>query len=343
MAKTTHTWQGKPADDPINLPEYSSRSDLNLLPASRWVWVFLAPVFLASGLLALKLAKNGLVLGIGVVLIVLAVSQVVAAIGMFRLHARGKQLRRRFGDHPWTRDYPWDPTGHSDGTLKTTIRYIVAGLVFFAVFNVPLILRFTGVMGVVRTSGMGIGHASHPGVSPPVALVVICSLISLGFLYGMAILKSWRYLKFGSSRLVFQRVPYILGESFEAQLIPGRSIGEYDKMQFTLRCIQPVRQIIGRGKERKILTVFQPLYADRLELGKGQWRTGMPPLAMKFTLPDQKELTTKISSPMADMQEEENPQPLGMKCYWELEARASIPGLDYKASFLVPIYDGAGK
>src|SRR5438034_1055922 len=78
------------------------------------------------------------------------------------------------------------------------------------------------------------------------------SLLSVAFLYHFFIKKSAHYFKFGSSRLVFQRVPYVLGELFEAQLVPGRSLGAYDRMQFTLRCI-------------KLTSEHHVLYADRFE------------------------------------------------------------------------------
>ena len=288
----------------------------------------LAPVFIFGGFCLIAMGPNQALQIIGWVAVVFGGMYLDGFIRAIGLLIRWWRLSRQFPNQPWAKDYLWDPTGQTDSALGMTIRYAIFGISMFMLSNITTLVTIGGRI---------------PATPANIGYCVLGFLISLVFLYFLFIRKSWHYLKFGASRLIFQRIPYVLGEPFEAQLIPDRSIRAYKKMQFTLRCIQLAAAPDGPLAK----PIFNPrghswpqvMHADRVELENGSWLKGMPPLTIKFPLPD-KRIPTSISAPMASMVDtgEINPRPLGRR-YWELEVRASVPGMDYKAAFLVPIYD----
>jgi hypothetical protein len=320
--------------DALMLREYVSRPDL-VQPGSQWWWACLAAVFLPAGLAIVLIApeltgKVGVIRGIGVTFILIGLSQLDTAIRALRLKGRERRLRRQFGNAPWTRHYPWDATGHSDGSWSMMLRHASAGLFFFAMCNAGGVMMLTGYL---------------PSNSKVICGVALAFLISLLFLYFLTIKKVWHWMKFGSSRLVFGHVPYELGSELKAQLVPGRII-RYSKLQFTLRCIQPCCRTVkirhGTRIKHSTSTAFRQVYADRVEINcDGEWRPGLSPIPLAFELPH-KHLPTNLDGAMARLTSDDDEEPVGdgMR-YWELEVRAFQPGLDYKASFLVPVYERA--
>jgi hypothetical protein len=319
----------RPQEDSLTLREYASRSDL-VPPGGRVWWTLLAILFCGGGLCMIGLSAREVVRCIGAVFFVIGLAQADSAVRAFRAHARGARLRARFGDLPWTRDYPWDTTGHRDGSLAMTMRSAAAGMFFFIVIvGVPVFVSY---------------HGLWDSRLQAVIFTVVFGLMGLLFLYFLTIKKLRHYAEFGSSRLVFDRVPYVLGGVLNAQLIPGRRIS-YRRLQFTLRCIQPVlkrtRTSIGpKGQSAgRFIEVYRQMYADQIEFREpNDWSPGLPAIPISFSLPD-RPLPTQLAAPMAELETDAEDEPVGDgKRYWEIEARATAKGLDYRTSFLVPVY-----
>ena len=67
------------------------------------------------------------------------------------------------------------------------------------------------------------------------------------------------------------------------------------------------------------------LWSDTFEVeGPGEHRRGDAGVPVTFLLPPSKDLSTSLS--------ERPPR------YWELKVEADTPGVDYEATFLVPVY-----
>lgn len=140
---------------------------------------------------------------------------------------------------------------------------------------------------------------------------------------GQAIYLLVRYLRFGHSELELGRVPFRLGETFEASLLPAPSLAHLERVTVTLRCIQERSESRGHGKSRRLEVIGYELYFVTEELDAGALREGQP-LKIGFPLPKQPGLGTCLG--------ESPPR------YWELTVESEVSGVDYHATFLVPIY-----
>ena len=307
---------------PPNEPaSYASRTDIEPPGSNLW-WSVLAVIFLGGGIALLIFGRDSIVVGIGVFFLSISLIQVDTAIRVFRFHAQKKRLSRQFNDAGWASDYPWDPTGQADGRLGPTVRSVCAGLWWCA---------------MCLASGLFVTQSNAPFAFVYFALAV---LIGLLFLYFLAVKKILHHLKFGTSRLRFSRMPYKLGEKFEAELVPGKPL-QYQKLRLTLRCLQPYTQPSGPRSQsgQQYLTVFyQPYVAQVEENRKGEWYPSQAPIRVCFIIP-KLPLATNLSGsqPVLPPGIPDLPLPDGLR-YWELEVRAIQPGTDYVASFLLPIY-----
>ena len=124
-----------------------------------------------------------------------------------------------------------------------------------------------------------------------------------------------RRRKYGLSRLRFRRFPFFLGEQFDAAFSSERPIGEFRNVTFTLRCLR-------EQKMGKHVGVFE-LYKDELKIEQ-PGIAGAQEFPITFNLPAEQRGTDIDAQP---------------PYYWELEIIADTSGVDYKAQFLVPVYE----
>jgi hypothetical protein len=138
-----------------------------------------------------------------------------------------------------------------------------------------------------------------------------------------------RSAKYGRPYLRFERFPFFPGQLVECALDPGKGIRDYRKITYTLRCVEDVTETHGSGKNRSTTTVCYQLYADHFEIDQpgslGAQGQGVP---VTFLLPE--------DVPTMDLW---RPAPR----YWELVVKADTPGVDFKATFLVPVYAEVNK
>ena len=128
--------------------------------------------------------------------------------------------------------------------------------------------------------------------------------------------------KYGRARLAFRSFPFFLGDTLAARLGTSRAIGEYKKLTFTLRCIEERTETTRSGNKTTIRTVCDQLWADERSLEGGALREGNE-VPVSFDLPVGEYGTRLAEAPAR---------------YWELAVSADTPGLDFAATFLVPVY-----
>ncbi|MBK8597702.1 MAG: hypothetical protein IPP07_19885 [Holophagales bacterium] len=223
---------------------------------------------------------------------------------------RGLRVRRRQRERPWEPwywDHPWDPQAYRLGTVGKTVTDVV-GMVAVSVFVTPFCVYFF-----------------------PFGLV-FGLLAAVG--WGFVAYRWLQRLKYGASELQFARFPFFLGDELDASLGGSARLRGYTNLKLTLRCVE--EKVERRGKSNGV--VAYALYEDEREYAAGEVDLGQgpparlvalitedsPPLQLSFRLPDQPELSTSLSA--------DEPR------YWELEVKAEIPGIDYKAVFLLPVY-----
>jgi hypothetical protein len=127
--------------------------------------------------------------------------------------------------------------------------------------------------------------------------------------------KLGRALKFGQSRVAFTQFPYRLGESALLRWQPDRGVHQVRKGTFTLRCVAEWK--CGRS-------------AGQDEIWCGTWLLDQP---RTFQLKDEVELRYELPAVGRPTQLSAD-EPV----FWELEVKLDLPGLDFKETYLVPIY-----
>jgi hypothetical protein len=221
------------------------------------------------------------------------------------ISARRKREQQMFPNEPWRRDHVWSHDGAVDSSIAKGWGTLCAGG-FVAVFMVP----FNYWAFFTKES-----HVIVIGITSLFDLIAIA--IFCGGMYQIL-----RGMKYGASRLRWERFPFFLGDVFEARFATGRPIGQFNAMTITLRCIVEVTETRGSGKSRSQQIVCYQHYADTVEI-KQAGVHGLGEVPITFNLPQGDYGTTLgIARPR----------------YWELEINADTPGIDFHASFMVPVY-----
>jgi len=223
--------------------------------------------------------------------------------------ARLRRLREQHPNEPWLVEYAWSPEGiaaDSRGSGLSQVAITAFLLVFLAPFNYFV---FFGP------------EASELPLVPRV-VVAFFDLIPVLLIAGIVV-SLWHAAKYGRARLAFGSFPFYLGEPLTARFSTGRAIGEFNRMTFTLRCVEQHAESYETA-DNNTGTRFrcEQLWADErvLERGGALYNDEVP---VSFKLPDGDYGSRFASAPTR---------------YWELEVKADTPGLDFSAVFLVPVY-----
>lgn len=270
----------------------------------------LLPILAASGILPTRkadvhaprwvVAACGLVfVGPGLWLILHGVKGSLAA-------ARRRRQRETNPSEPWLADHAWNPAAASDDRMT---RLRVRGLQFL------MLIVFTAPFNYI-------GFFTRGALAPRLFMAGMANLVLLIF-GGAFVHHVVQRIRFGPSRLQFRRFPYFLGDRLEVDFVPSRSLGAFEKLTATLRCIRE-EYVTTRAPQRRTEIVSHLLYAESKMLAEsGMHRADGVGFPLSFALPDTG-FETCLSTPPPR--------------YWEIEIVAKTPGPDFKAVFLVPVY-----
>lgn len=246
----------------------------------------------------------------------------VMAGAMCTVHGvRGAQRKRRVRerlaedpDRPWLADHPWDPTG-TDCDRGRTIANVLIGL--------PLVLAL-----LVPLNWFAFGHAAKSG------WFFVAVMGALDLVFGLAVWQSIylliRAATYGKSRLRFDTFPAFLGDRFTGRLETRFDLGGLRTLTLTLRFIEEYHVTVGTGRNRSVRHVKESLWTDTWTLEGRELSAHAHRLPIDRRLPDPTGdaasafVTTLAARP---------------KCrYWELYCESDSRGIDWAASFLVPVY-----
>jgi hypothetical protein len=238
-------------------------------------------------------------------------------VGMLRKKWRWKASRKDHPGEPWTWDHQWDQAGASHGGAAETLGGFVVVLfltAFMAPFNyVFLWMEFTPIAVLV------------------IGIFDLITLVAWGaFLYSVV-----QRLKYGTSRFLFSTFPFFLGESVEGRLVDTPRFQGAAKFAVALRCVEQAFESHGRSNAVVCYSLFED--ARSFEPGSLDFGGGEPArffqlfrkvdagatLDLSFSLPADCPATTLSAAPPR---------------YWELEVKAETAGVDYTATFLLPVY-----
>lgn len=204
---------------------------------------------------------------------------------------------------PWSWDYHW----HTDGIASQSAREIAGAFaiaLFVALFALPI---------------QWIGFAAKDAPRLFAVAAVVMDLIAVGLLARAVRLVLVRR-RYGRSWLRFARFPFRAGERVELSLDSFGQLSLVPSLTATLRCVQERYETRSDGRERTLEVVCYALWSATRTVEKN--RKGFFEFA--FDLP--------VTAPSTALSE----RPAR---YWELLlASGDVPGVDYSARFLVPVY-----
>lgn len=297
----------------------------NMAPVSTttvhgWPAVIVGLPFIGIGAFIILLALNvipspdsnfhvprGMVAAFGGMFFVAGASVLIHGLISIKHASRRKQLLSQHPGQTWLADYRWDHKGISDDTFKK-----VANAFWGSLGIIVFLIPFHWLIFSIK---------DMPGILKAFILLFDSFLVAC---LGYAVYLLLRFLKYGTSYLQFTQFPFFLGEELQATLT-SRAIKGLKDMTVTLRCIEEKYEVRGTGKNRSVQVVSYQIYADTLTIenaGGGQYNRVYLPVA--FLLPADKNFVTALSARPAK--------------YWQMEFKASTPGIDYSTSFLIPVY-----
>lgn len=251
-------------------------------------------------------APTWMFLVLATILLMLAFWLVPAIITSVVREARLRAARAAHPQEPWMADALWNPRFATDDTwleFGETVRGIVLVLVLLLPFNWWAFIR---------------GGC-------PKAVVITVAIFNLLLLCGVAkcVYLALRRAKYGGSTLYLERFPFFLGESFDARLSVAGSIGDFQSLRIALRCIEEGNLQDKPDAKRQGNVCFQVYVDERTFDTAGNIDHVTSNLPLSFSLPANAPPTQRNVDPPT---------------YWEVVVNAKKKGLDYEATFVVPVY-----
>jgi hypothetical protein len=224
-----------------------------------------------------------------------------------QLHAnrhRALALKQHISE-PALEDYDWDPRGIRSHCWTKTVKSF-AGAGFLALF-----------LSMFNWWAWG-PHGPWP-------LKFFVSLFDLWLVFALwqALLALSRALRFGDSRIEFVHFPYRANETIVVRWLTPSGMARADKGAFTLRCVREFYETTGTGSNRTRNIVHE-------EQWSGTWQLSQPenfPPGKNIEL----EFPPAAGLPATCLSRPET-------FYWEFEVNLSMPGPDFKETYLVPVY-----
>jgi hypothetical protein len=202
---------------------------------------------------------------------------------------------------PWTR-FPGDRTGARDETGERALAYLRRSLA---------LLLFLAPAGLVA-------WLLDDVVPISIALLLGLSIVTV-VVFSRSITLFARFRRFGGARFRFDRFPFFLGETLEGRLVVAVPLPPLERLRLQLRCVKETHVPGEKSSSDVAMRVWSAERRPRAEDVSADRRERR----VRFELPKSAP-PTRFSSPYPE--------------YWELLVTADLPGPDYGAVFLVPVY-----
>jgi hypothetical protein len=232
----------------------------------------------------------------------------MAALMAGRNRLREQERRQQaHPDQPWLWRSEW-ATGRIEDATRTTLW---ASWLFALLWN--LISIPVGAIGA-RTAWQAGKPAGY--------VALLFPLVGLGLLV-WAIRTTLRHRRYGTSWLELATHPGVIGRSISGMVRVGSPIQSSDGFEVTLRCVRRVTTRSGKSSStsKRILWQEERRIAGEISRDPQGYCTRIP---IKFTVP-------------ADVQPSD-PVHSNDQIVWRLELSASVPGVDYRSTFEVPVF-----
>jgi hypothetical protein len=233
--------------------------------------------------------------------------------------ARRRRALRDVPLQPWLADYPWDAGGD---TVRVGVRSMqgLVGLLFFSAFLAPFNILFI----------------PHPAI-------VIFDLFALAgwgwFLY--LVVQSGKY---GNSRLRYAAFPFYLGSQAVLYFDGIDRLKGLRELKVTLRCVEEAIELRQTSKGSQSQTACYCIFEDERSYQPSEISFGEGSPARFLSFARQVDATASLRLELELPKDEKYETCLNRSParYWELAVKADTPGVDYSATFLVPVYRDPG-
>jgi len=304
----------------IRLPRRPPRGGLATGPAALVIGLVLLAAGTALGLAGLNAGGHpearpaGVTMGGGFALVGLIVG-VQGARGLLDRARRRRALAGHPGE-PWLADHAWRREGTIDDSAAQARRALVGGGVLTVLVS-------------MAASAM-VGDAEGPGLYLLITVLGLFMAVGLG-LVARGVWLVLHRARHGLAELRFDRFPFLLGEPLEVALLREPSAPRLQGLTATLTCVverweerdgEGDAGDTGRSGPRRVLARHEVWRAER----PVAWASGGR-LPIRFDLPP------AGGAAVATALSEDPPR------YWELALHADLPGVDFGATFLVPVYE----
>ena len=224
-----------------------------------------------------------------------------------QISANRRRLKasERYSDEPALADYHWHPEGFQvsawTGAAKA-FSVAIGVAVFLSIFN------------------WWAFWANGPWMVKAIVALFDCFGLAL---WWWAARQLGHALKFGHSRIDFTRFPYRVSEPVIIRWRPNDRISEVLRGTFTLRCVEEWTESRGRGKTRHTLLIQEEIWSAKWIIDKPRKVQVKDSIELRYDLPEDARTT--------DLRAD---RPI----FWELDVQLDLPGLDFRETYLVPIY-----
>jgi hypothetical protein len=176
--------------------------------------------------------------------------------------------------------------------------------------------------GISVPAFVGAWQQAASGELERMALVVIAMFPLVGLaIVAMAIRQTLRWRKFGTSTLELKTLPGVVGGPLRAVLHAGARLGEAERVELRLDCVQRVTSGSGDSRSTRETILWQHVR----EVARGEFAAaGGTQVPVEFTIP--------YGSA------ESHPESSDRMIVWRLHAEAAVDGVDYDESFEVPVF-----
>lgn len=168
----------------------------------------------------------------------------------------------------------------------------------------------------------GIGGGRGEGIFIRLTFVVMLGLPI--FLWLRAIEQACDAFRFGSTWVAFTQFPYEIDQPVTLRWITPKKVIEVTCGVFILRCIEEYTEVTYRGTDRTHTIVHDEIWSSEWHFDHAYEMKPGEPVELEFILPEAAEPTSMHGD--------------GPAVFWELDVRLILPGPDFSATYLIPIY-----